>query len=251
MRTLARILTFAPLAAFAAACSSPQGSQDVQDVAVDAVVTDTVAADTIVSDVPNTSACTIPAGYTLTPFLTDTASWDFTAADMVLQPSRDYVAVIETDVGQIVLDLFEDQTPITVNSFVFLARNHYFDGIAFHRVLDGFMAQTGDPNTLGTMRSTWGTGGPGYMFGLEMVSSLHYDMAGVVGMARTSDPNSNGSQFFITFGATPSLDGMYTIFARVLTGLEVLPLIVRNPDPMTPPLNPTRMRHVCIAERPR
>src|SRR5262249_33519822 len=150
-----------------------------------------------------------------------------------------------TTAGRIVLDLTEADTPITVNSFVFLALHHYFDGIAFHRVIDGFVAQGGDPNTLGADTSTWGTGGPGYAFGLEIVASLHYDAAGVVGMARTSDPNSNGSQFFITLAATPSLDGQYTIFARVSEGIEVLPLITRG----EPPTDPTRMTRVYIVEK--
>ncbi|MEI8259637.1 MAG: peptidylprolyl isomerase, partial [Deltaproteobacteria bacterium] len=233
------------------ACSAPSSNDvSVTDASNDTAPGDAIA-DGVPADAPVASACTLPAGYTLTPFLSDTATWDFTAADMVLVPARDYVAVIETDVGRITLDLFEDQTPITINSFVFLARNHYFDGQAFHRVLEGFVAQGGDPNTLSTTRSSWGTGGPGYMFGLEIVASQHYDAAGVLGMARATSPDSNGSQFFITLAPTPSLDGMYTIFGRVLTGLEVLPLLARNATQTSPPAAPSRMRHVCIAERAR
>jgi len=113
------------------------------------------------------------------------------------------------------VDLYEEQAPKTVNSFVFLALNHYFDGIVWHRVIPGFVAQTGDPT--GT-----GTGGPGYQFGLEVTPSLNYDKEGVLGMARTSDPNSNGSQFFITYGPTPNLNQQYTIFGQVTEGMDVV-----------------------------
>src|SRR4051794_6061675 len=140
----------------------------------------------------------LPAGTTLTPFLSTEPERTFDAAGTALSPGIDYLAVIETDAGRLVLDLFEEQTPITVNSFVWLALHHFYDGIAFHRVIDGFVAQGGDPNTLDADTSQWGTGGPGYGFGLEIVPSLTYDAAGAVGMARSQDPNSNGSQFYIT-----------------------------------------------------
>jgi peptidylprolyl isomerase len=146
-----------------------------------------------------------------------------------------------------VIDLLEDQTPITVNSFVFLALNHFYDGIAFHRVIDGFMAQTGDPKTLTGAPSTWGTGGPGYAFGVEIVTGLNFDNAGVVGMARSTSLNSNGSQFFITFAAADFLDGMYTVFAKQTEGGAVLPNIVRG----MPPATPTRMTRVYIGEKPK
>ena len=185
----------------------------------------------------------VPAGFTLVPYASDTAQHMFPKADMVLQPNKDYVAVLDTDAGRIVIDLLEAQTPITVNSFVFLALHHYFDGIAFHRVVDQFVAQGGDPNSLDPDSSTWGSGGPGYSFGLEIVGTLKYDRAGVVGMARTMDPNSNGSQFFITLAAASNLNGQYTIFGKVIEGLDVLPSIVRG----EPPDSPTRMKRVYIA----
>ena len=122
-------------------------------------------------------------------------------------------------------DLFEVETPVTVNNFVFLARHRYYDGIVFHRVLDGFMAQTGDPT--GT-----GTGGPGYRFDDEIVASLTHDGAGVLSMANAG-PGTNGSQFFITFAATPWLDGLHTVFGRVIDGLDVLDAITRV-DPQGP-----------------
>lgn len=189
----------------------------------------------------------LPAGTTLTPYLSTEAQHSFTAAGTATEAGKDYLAVIETPVGRIVIDLYEEQTPITVNSFVWLARHHFYDGIAFHRVISGFVAQGGDPNTLGDDRSTWGNGGPGYMFGLEIVPSLTYDAAGVVAMARAASPDTNGSQFFITFAPQHALDGDYTIFGRVTEGREVLPLLVRG----EPPANPTRMQRVHIVERAR
>ncbi len=187
----------------------------------------------------------LPAGYTLTPFLSTDAQHNFPMAGQSIEPGKDYLAVLETDAGMLVFDLHEVDTPITVNSFVWLALHHYFDGIAFHRVIEGFVAQGGDPNTIAGDPATWGMGGPGYNYGLEIVPSLHYDSAGVVGMARTSDPNSNGSQFFITLAAQPSLDGQYTIFARVSEGVTVLSQIARG----EPPAVPTRMTRVYIVER--
>ncbi len=187
-----------------------------------------------------------PTGYALTPFLSATATTHtYAQADAVLDSSKDYVAVLDTDAGRMVMHLLASDTPITSNSFIFLSLHHFFDGIAFHRVIDGFVAQGGDPNTLSTNMNTWGAGGPGYSFGLEVTPSLNFDGPGVVGMARTSDPNSNGSQFFITFAAQHSLDQMYTIFAEITEGSDVFPNIVRG----QPPANPTRMTDVHICQQ--
>ncbi len=117
------------------------------------------------------------------------------------------------------IDLHQDEVPRTVNNFVFLARNRYYDGIVFHRVLEDFMAQTGDPT--GT-----GRGGPGYQFDDEIDPNLTHDQPGVLSMAN-SGPNTNGSQFFITFVATPWLDGRHTVFGRVIEGLDVLDQLTR------------------------
>jgi cyclophilin family peptidyl-prolyl cis-trans isomerase len=183
--------------------------------------------------------------------LSDQPVRTFSGAAPATEPGRDYAAVLVTDAGTIVLDLTEAETPITVNSFVFLARNRYFDGVAFHRVLEGFVAQAGDPNTLQDNRSRWGNGGPGYTFGLELVPTLRFDARGVLGMARAASPTSNGSQFFITLAPTPSLNNMYTVFGRVLDGDTVLDRIARNAGPSAPPATPTRMTQVYIVERPR
>jgi peptidylprolyl isomerase len=189
-------------------------------------------------------AC-VPTGYTPVPFATTEPVRSFTQAEPSLEAGRDYVAALETDQGCVVLDLYEADTPTTVNSFVFLARHHYFDGVAFHRVIDGFMAQTGDPNSVDGDPSSWGRGDPGYFFGLEIVAGRAFDRAGVVGMARTSDPDSNGSQFFITLAPATFLDQEYTVFAGVLDGLDVLPRIVRG----EPPSTPTRITSVRIASK--
>lgn len=127
--------------------------------------------------------------------------------------------------GEFKIQLFPDKAPRTVNSFVFLACRGYFDGITFHRVLEGFMAQGGDPT--GT-----GSGGPGYEF-VNEDSDLTFDKAGVVAMANAGR-DTNGSQFFITFGPTAQLNGGYTIFGQVIEGMEVVNAITRR-DPETSP----------------
>jgi cyclophilin family peptidyl-prolyl cis-trans isomerase len=157
---------------------------------------------------------TLPEGFTLTPFLSETQQQEFTEAEQVLEEGKDYQAIIVTNKGTMRLDLFEDQTPETVNNFIFLARNHYYDGVVFHRVLQDFMAQTGDPT--GT-----GTGGPGYEFEDEIVDTLQFDRRGLLAMANAG-PGTNGSQFFITFVETPHLNGLHTIFGELVEGDEVL-----------------------------
>jgi cyclophilin family peptidyl-prolyl cis-trans isomerase len=143
---------------------------------------------------------------------------------MTINPKKQYIATLETEKGQVVLQLYPDKAPLAVNSFVFLARSGWFDGITFHRVIPGFVAQTGDPS--GT-----GQGNPGYMFNSEIEPALKFDRAGVVGMAN-SGPDTNGSQFFITYGPVPDLNGGYTIFGKVLSGMDVLEqLTPRNPQP--------------------
>src|SRR5690606_18739927 len=137
----------------------------------------------------------------------------------------DYVAAIRTNRGDIVVDLYEDRTPETVNNFVFLALNRYYEHVPFHRVIEGFMAQTGDPT--GT-----GTGGPGYQFEDEIVEGLTFDRRGLLAMANAG-PGTNGSQFFLTFDATPWLNGAHTIFGEVLSGDAVLDEITRV-DPQQP-----------------
>jgi cyclophilin family peptidyl-prolyl cis-trans isomerase len=194
-----------------------------------------------------------PSGFVVSPFLSETPTREFAqmpAPGSAIEAGRDYQLVFETDVGRIVMDVFEDQTPITAESMVWLARHRFYDGIAFHRVIEGFMAQTGDPNTLGEDRESWGSGGAGYEFGLEIVAALRFDRAGVVGMARTADPNTNGSQFFITIAAASHLDGMYTVFGEVTEGLDVLDEIERSPAPAyPPPTTPSRIVRAYAVDR--
>ncbi len=159
------------------------------------------------------------------PYLSETPVRTFSAPKAVLEPGKDYYARLRTTKGEILLDLLEKEAPNTVNSFVFLALHRYFEGVEWHRVIPGFVAQTGDPT--GT-----GRGGPGYTFGLEIAPGLAYDREGMVGMARTQDPNSNGSQFFITLGPAPHLTGQYTLFAKVVEGMGV----VRRLNPTEGPL---------------
>ena len=142
---------------------------------------------------------------------------------MIIDPQKQYAALIETELGNIVLRLFDNESPITVNNFVFLAQQGYYDGVAFHRVIHDFMVQGGDPT--GT-----GSGGPGYMFEDEVDNGLKFDRPGLLAMAN-SGPNTNGSQFFITHVATPHLNGLHTIYGEVVEGMStVFAIPERNPQ---------------------
>jgi cyclophilin family peptidyl-prolyl cis-trans isomerase len=151
-----------------------------------------------------------------------------TAPIMNIDAKRDYRARIETDMGVVVLRLFADKAPRTVNNFVFLAREGFYDGTLFHRVIKDFMAQGGDPT--GT-----GTGGPGYRFEDEFHRELKHDRPGILSMANAG-PNTNGSQFFITYAPTPWLDGKHSIFGEVAEGLSALnSLAARDPSRASSP----------------
>jgi cyclophilin family peptidyl-prolyl cis-trans isomerase len=139
-----------------------------------------------------------------------------------LDTSKTYTARLKTEKGDIVVELFADRAPRTVENFVNLARAGFYDGTTFHRVIGGFMAQGGDPT--GT-----GTGGPGYQFADEFHPSLRHDAAGILSMANAG-PGTNGSQFFITYGPTPHLDDRHSVFGRVTEGLDVLRSL-RERDP--------------------
>ena len=152
-----------------------------------------------------------------------------TAPAVTIDVNKNYTAHIQLDKGTIDIELLPKAAPITVNNFVFLSRQGYYDGVTFHRVLPGFMAQGGDPT--GT-----GTGGPGYMIPSETSSGLTFDKTGVVAMAN-SGPNRNGSQFFITYAPQPSLNGGYTIFGEVTGGMDVVQGITPR-DPDTHPTKP-------------
>jgi cyclophilin family peptidyl-prolyl cis-trans isomerase len=133
---------------------------------------------------------------------------------LTINPTKQYIATLHTVKGDIIIELYADKAPMAVNSFIFLANNGWFDGVTFHRVIPGFVAQAGDPS--GT-----GYGTPGYAFKNEISPDLKFDGPGVVAMANAG-ADSNGSQFFITYSAQPSLNGGYTIFGKVIQGMEVV-----------------------------
>lgn len=151
-----------------------------------------------------------------------------------IDTNKVYCAIMTTEKGRIVIQLYPEITPLHVNSFVFLARQGFYDGLTFHRVIPDFVAQGGDPD--GT-----GGGGPGYTVPLEVSPLLRYDRVGVLGMARTADPNSAGSQFFITLAPLPNLEQEaqppgYTIFGQVVEGMEFVNQITpRDPQAASTP----------------
>ena len=166
---------------------------------------------------------------------------------MTIDPGKSYRAFFELEKGgEFVVELFADKVPITVNNFVFLARDGFYDGVTFHRVIDGFMAQTGDPT--GT-----GRGGPGYRFDNEFHPDLRHTGPGLLSMANSGMRNgngTNGSQFFITFTATPALDGLnpdgspkdceaprtscHSVFGNVIDGMDVVnDITIRDPSAAT------------------
>ena len=157
-----------------------------------------------------------------------------------IDPKKQYTAVLDTDKGEIRLRLFADKTPKTVNNFVFLSRQGFYNGTIFHRVIKDFMAQGGDPT--GT-----GRGGPGYSFADEFQPSLRHDKPGVLSMANAG-PNTNGSQFFITHVPTPWLDGKHSVFGQVVDGMDVL-LSISPRDPQRPEYPGVQIKSVLILEQ--
>jgi cyclophilin family peptidyl-prolyl cis-trans isomerase len=162
--------------------------------------------------------------------------------EMALKPGHDYHANLATEKGTVRIKLFAEEAPQTVNNFVFLAREGYFDGTTFHRVIEGFMAQGGDPT--GT-----GAGGPGYSIRDEFHPDLRHDRPGVLSMANRG-PNTGGSQFFITHVATPWLDDRHAVFGEVVEGMEVVNSI-RERDPQSDREPGDRIERVEIEETPR
>lgn len=159
---------------------------------------------------------------------------------MTIDPQKQYTAVVKMEKGEeFLINLYADKAPVTVNSFVFLAREGYFDGVTFHRVLEGFMAQGGDPT--GT-----GRGGPGYQFKNED-SDLEFDRAGIVAMANAGR-DTNGSQFFITFAPAPHLNGGYTIFGQVVKGMPVVNNIKRRDPSRNPDFPGDAIKSILIEE---
>lgn len=159
--------------------------------------------------------------------------------EMDIDPEKQYEAVLHTDQGDITVELFADKVPNTVNNFVFLANQGFYDDTIFHRVIHDFMVQGGDPT--GT-----GRGGPGYRFADEFHPDLLHDQAGTLSMANAG-PNTNGSQFFITHVPTPWLDSRHSVFGRVVDGMNVLHSIPER-DPMNVKAPAVKLESVEIHE---
>ena len=137
------------------------------------------------------------------------------------------VAIINTSFGDMVVEFFEDEAPNHVKNFKKLASTGFYDGCTFHRVIPGFMIQGGDPNSKDDDRTNDGMGGPGYTIDAEF-NKIHHDR-GILSMARSNDPNSAGSQFFIVVKEAPHLDRQYTVFGKVIKGLDIIDKIVSVP----------------------
>ena len=162
-------------------------------------------------------------------------------SNLTIDVNKQYFATFKmAKGGKFVIQLFPDQAPVTVDNFVVLARKGFYDGTTFHRVLDGFMAQGGDPT--GT-----GSGGPGYEFEDE-VNDLTFDKPGVVAMAN-SGPDTNGSQFFITYAPTEWLNGLHTIFGQVIEGMDVVNGLTRRDPGQNPDYEGDVIESVTITEK--
>jgi cyclophilin family peptidyl-prolyl cis-trans isomerase len=181
---------------------------------------------------PSTPVAEVPTGETL--------FYD-AAPPMTIDVNKKYLATFKmANGGEFTAELFDDQAPKTVNNFVFLARQGYYNGTTFHRVIEGFMAQGGDPT--GT-----GSGGPGYQFEDEIDPDLTFDKPGLLAMANAG-PNTNGSQFFITYDATPHLNGLHTIFGQVIEGMDVVNGLTRRDPQQNPTFEGDVIETITITE---
>ena len=161
---------------------------------------------------------------------------------MQIDPDKTYTATFVTEKGDIVINLFADKAPKTVNNFVFLAREGYYDDTTFHRVIPDFMTQGGDPT--GT-----GRGGPGYRFEDEFHPELKHSKPGILSMANAG-PNTNGSQFFITVAPTPHLDNRHSVFGEVVGGMDVVQKIANlKRDKHDRPLNDAVIKEIKIERK--
>ena len=164
------------------------------------------------------------------------------ADELTIDPTKSYTAVITLPTGEFTVELFAQDAPITVDNFVKLARDGFYDGVTFHRVIPGFMAQGGDPT--GT-----GSGGPGYSI-VDEFSDRKHDGPGVLSMAN-SGPTSNGSQFFVTTVPTPHLNGLHTIFGQIVQGQDVADAIsLVQSGPGNRPVTPVIILGIDIAKNP-
>jgi len=221
-------LGVAGIAALAIAC----GSDDAENSATPASTTAPATAEETLGPTP-TSNCPNP---TEEAPEASVKTYD-DAPEQTIDPEKSYTAVVRTERGDFTMTLRPDLAPQHVNSFVFLARDGFYDGVTFHRVLPGFVAQAGDPT--GT-----GSGGPGYTVPAEFTTEVPYT-EGVVGAARTNDPDSAGSQWFVTLAEASSLNGLYTVFAEVTDGIDVVKCITAR-DPSTNPGAPPGDKIISI-----
>jgi peptidyl-prolyl cis-trans isomerase B (cyclophilin B) len=152
---------------------------------------------------------------------------------------------IQTKFGDISIEFFPDAAPRTVENFIKLAKSGFYDGLIFHRIVPGFVIQGGDPNTKSTDRSRWGTGGPGWTVKAEFNKNKH--SRGALSMARAQDPNSAGSQFFIVLKDANFLDGQYTVFGRVTSGMDAVDRIAAlKYDSADAPVDPDQARMIKV-----
>lgn len=219
-----------------AATSQTGTAAPASSTATDAAATGTAPAPVTTPD-STTPAATTPAatgtaamtGFTAVPYLSAARVTRFTGSQNVIDPAKTYRAVMKTAKGDVVLELNAKAAPVAVNNFVFLALNHFYDGTRFHRVIEGFVAQGGDPQSSDpALQAQWGTGGPGYNFAAEVNNGLRFDKAGVLGMARAASLDSQGSQFYITLAPADFLSGQYTVFGQVLSGQDVVNGLTRT-----------------------
>jgi peptidyl-prolyl cis-trans isomerase B (cyclophilin B) len=162
---------------------------------------------------------------------------------------KETTAVIHTKLGDIKLAFYPDLAPNHVESFITLSKKGFFDGTTFHRVVPGFVIQGGDPNTKDPDRSRHGMGGPGYQIKAEFSDKRH--KRGTLSMARSADPDSAGSQFFICVADAPFLDGKYTVFGEVTSGMDVVDKIIAQPrDPRDNPTERIEMKVEIVEPQP-
>ncbi|HVO44459.1 MAG TPA: peptidylprolyl isomerase [Aggregatilineales bacterium] len=237
------VLLLIPLVALAACSNAPAATAPAAQVAVPSTPARA-------SGPLDTSACANVPDPTNVQVPANGNQQRFTAPEQVVDTSHTYCAIFTTEHGRFIVELYPKYAPQNVNNFAFLAQKGFYDNIGFHRVISGFMAQTGDPT--GT-----GSGGPGYdNIPLEVSSGLKYDSEGLVGVARTSAPNSAGSQFFITFNPVPGLDPArgndgYTIIGKVAQGMDVVRQIrIRDvdQDPNAASIAPEKLISVRIVD---
>lgn len=274
VRPIKLIAALSILAAFAAGCSpSATETSTTSSTSGNDSKTTSGASTSDTTTTPETTTSTTPdkapdATAATTPDKSPdkvpaTAPVGNTAAPGATMPKNgEQVAVMDTEVGRIVLKFFPDKAPRHVKNFITLANKKFYDGTKFHRTMPGFMIQGGDPNTKTSDRSTWGAGGPGYQIKGEMNDRHH--TRGILSMARSQDPDSAGSQFFITVAdvssqldpvkdssgnPVPGREG-YTVFGQVVQGMDVVDKIVNGPADGELAVNPIAIKKLRIEKWP-